>query len=151
MATHLLTIHTDRPCRKCGTGGAADGGLCLECAARMLEGRRDPIMGKFCGRDISREVISLGLGGQIERGGEEFPPRATVRFEARAIVSSVKFKFTKDGTVEESTILVIDPESFRVLDIARGPEQEELPLSPPDDERELAQAAGAERGGDAEP
>jgi len=80
----------------------------------------------FMGLPISKETISLGLGGQIDRGGEEFAPRSTIKFEAVAIVSSIKHKFLKDGTVEESTIMVIDPDSFRVRGIAEPP-QAELP------------------------
>lgn len=83
-------------------------------------------MATFMGMPISKETISLGLGGQIDRGGEEFAPRSTILFEAMAIVSSIKHKFLKDGTVEESTIMVINPDSFRVRGIAEPP-QAELP------------------------
>lgn len=81
-------------------------------------------MQTFMGLPISKETIALGLGGQIDRGGEEFQPRSTIRFEALAIVSSIKHKFLKDGTVEESTIMVIDPESFRVRGIEAAPQME---------------------------
>ena len=130
MATYDLTIHTDQACRECGKVGVAnESGLCLACATRTLFDRREPYMGKFRGRTIVREILSISLGGQIDRAGEEFPPRATVSFDARAVVQSIKYKFTKEGDVEEYTILVIDPESFRVRDIARGPEEQELPLT----------------------
>lgn len=83
---------------------------------------------EFMRRRISKEVINLGIGGQIERGGEELPPRSTVKFQAQATVSSVKFKFIEDGTVEELTILTVDPESFAVLAVKPATEQQELPL-----------------------
>jgi hypothetical protein len=86
-------------------------------------------MATFMGRPITKETISLGLGGQIERGEEMFPPRSQIKFEAVALMSSVKHKFATDGTVEESYILVIDPATFRVREIS-GPEPgaPELPL-----------------------
>ncbi len=82
-------------------------------------------MSNFMGMIVSKETISLGLGGQIERAGEEYAPRSVVRFEASALVSSIKHKFLKDGTVEESIIMTIDPESFRVREIVE--EQPTLP------------------------
>ena len=81
------------------------------------------------GRPITKETISLGLGGQIDRAGEQFPPRGKVKFEAVALVSSVKHKFVDDGTVEESVIMVIDPATFRVMDIA-GPAVEQQTTLP---------------------
>jgi hypothetical protein len=85
--------------------------------------------GQFMGRRISKEIINLGTAGQIERGGNELPPRATVRFEAEATVSSIKHKFLEDGTVEESTILTLIADSFGVVSIAKAAEQPELPLT----------------------
>ena len=85
-------------------------------------------MGNFMGMIVSKETIALGLGGQIDRAGEEFAPRSIVRFEASALVSSIKHKFLKDGTVEESVIMVIDPESFRVREVVEAVEQATLPL-----------------------
>lgn len=82
-------------------------------------------MEQFMGRPIANDVISLALGGQIDRGGEEFPPRAQVKFQAVAVVQSVKVKFTADGTADQTTVLVIDPATFRMLAIS-GPAQGEL-------------------------
>ena len=85
--------------------------------------------GTFMGRKISREIITLGIGGQIERGGEELPPRATVEFSARGLVSKVSHKFLEDGTIEEMTVLTIDKDSFEVLAVEAAAEQPELPLT----------------------
>ena len=84
---------------------------------------------QFMGRRVSKQVINLGIGGQIERGGEDLPPRAMVEFKAQATVSSIKHKFCEDGTVEESTILTVVADSFEVLTVAPAAEQPELPLA----------------------
>lgn len=84
---------------------------------------------EFMGRRISKQLISLGIAGQIERGSEELPPRATVEFTAKATVSGVKHKFAETGTVEESTILTVVADSFAVLGVERAAEQPELPLN----------------------
>jgi hypothetical protein len=74
-------------------------------------------------------VICLGIGGQIERGGEEMPPRSTVHFEAQGTVSKVSHKFLEDGTVEETTVLTVVASSFAVLEVEKAAEQPELPLT----------------------
>lgn len=83
----------------------------------------------FMGRRVSKEVINLGIGGQIERSGEELPPRSTVRFQAEATVSSTRHKFLEDGTIEEMTVLTIDKDSFELLSVEAAAEQPELPLT----------------------
>lgn len=86
-------------------------------------------MNEFMGMPISKETISLGLSGQIERSGEEFAPKSKIKFEAIALFSSVKHKFLKDGTVEEMLIMVTDPATFRIKDIAGPvPEDPKLPI-----------------------
>lgn len=82
-------------------------------------------MEQFMGRPIAKDTIALGLGGQIDRAGEEYPPRAQIKFEAVAVVQSVKVKFTPEGTADQTTVLVIDPATFRVRAIS-GPAQGEL-------------------------
>lgn len=86
---------------------------------------------EFMKRRISKEVINLGIGGQIERGGDEMPPRSTVKFQAEGVVSSIKHKFLEDGTVEEMTVLTIVADTFKVLGVKAAAEQDELPLSDP--------------------
>lgn len=71
-------------------------------------------MEQIMGRPIEKDVITLALGGQIDRAGEEFPPRCQVKFEAVAVVQAVKMKFMPEGTVDQTTIMVIDPKTFRV-------------------------------------
>jgi hypothetical protein len=83
----------------------------------------------FMGRRVSKEVINVGIGGQIERSGAELPPRSTVRFQAEATVSSIRHKFLEDGTIEEMTVLTIDKDSFEVLAVEAAAEQPELPLT----------------------
>ena len=86
-------------------------------------------MGQFMGRRVSKTVIALGIGGRIERGGDELPPRSLVRFQADATVSSVKYKFVEDGTCEEITVLTVVADSFEVVSVQKAAEQSELPLT----------------------
>jgi hypothetical protein len=87
----------------------------------------------FKGREVSKEVINLGIGGRIEREGtlpDDVPPEALVKFEAVGRYGSVKYKFEDDGTATEMTILTVDAKSFKVLDVAEPvDDQEALPLA----------------------
>ena len=85
---------------------------------------------KFKGRTVSKETISFGVAGQLERNDDmpEMPPRHMVRFEATAQMSSVKGKFLPDGTVHEITVLTMAPSTFRVLDVSEPPEPDEPEL-----------------------
>ncbi len=37
MSTPTIIVDMDRPCRRCGKPGAANGGVCLRCAANLLK------------------------------------------------------------------------------------------------------------------
>ncbi len=100
----------------------------------------------FMGRRVSKEVINVGIGGQIERSGEELPPRSTVRFQAEATVSSIRHKFLEDGTIEEMTVLTIDKDSFEVLSVEAAAEQQELPLGTGTDMPQEADAVAVAMG-----
>lgn len=80
----------------------------------------------FEGRPIRKETIALGIGGQIERFAE-LPPRAEVIFEARAIVDSVKFKYTENGMVDEITSLTVQNDSFKVKKVIEHEPPPQLP------------------------
>ncbi len=86
-------------------------------------------MRQFQGRDVVKTTINLGIAGQIELGGNDLPALSIVEFSARAKVSSVKHKFKDDGTVEEITVLTVDPDTFEVVGVAKAAEQGELPLT----------------------
>lgn len=93
--------------------------------------RKEGIVRQFMGRRISKQVVNLGIGGRIERGGEELPPRSTVEFKAEALVSSIKHKFLEDGSVEEMTVLTVVADSFQVITIEPAAEQMKLPGAEP--------------------
>ena len=55
MTTPVIIIDTDKPCKRCGQGGATQGGYCMACVLKnMKEGKYDHILKsirKECGVD----------------------------------------------------------------------------------------------------
>jgi hypothetical protein len=84
----------------------------------------------YLGRNVTKELFSLGIGGQIERSEEDppIPPEASVTFTATAKFGATKHKFLDDGTVHEFSILTIDASSFRIDSVEEKPEDPQLPL-----------------------
>ena len=84
----------------------------------------------FRGRTVSKELFSIGIAGQLTRTDDmpETPGESLVEFKATGRVGAIKHKFLEGGTVEESTILTIDPASFEILGVEEKPEDPQLPL-----------------------
>jgi hypothetical protein len=80
-------------------------------------------------KPITKQVINLGVGGQLTRDEDspDIPPRALVSFHAQAAFENVKHHFTDKGTVEEALIFTIDAATFEIDGIEEQPEQLELP------------------------
>ena len=36
MSKNVIEINMDKPCARCGKGGATQGGLCLECVSKKI-------------------------------------------------------------------------------------------------------------------
>lgn len=76
-------------------------------------------MKTYMGREVARETIAFGSGGQIDRDGQPaMPPKSVVTLRLKATMDSVKHKFLDDGTVQEITTLVIDGNTVEVLEVA---------------------------------
>jgi hypothetical protein len=93
---------------------------------------------KYRSRDVVKEAIALGIGGQIliEDGMEKPPPNGRVRFEAWADFENEKYHFNEDETVDYLLILTIDKNTFKILETAEPlpkPQQEELAMQGPEE------------------
>jgi len=95
---------------------------------RVLDREGGHMPRTFMDRPIPKEIVSLGISGEIKRddGFAELPPRALVKFTATAEWANVKHTFLAKGGVKEALILTIDPKTFEVTSIEEQPEQLEL-------------------------
>jgi hypothetical protein len=47
MSTFQINVNMDKKCKRCGQGGATDGGYCMKCIAKGIsEGKYDHILKK---------------------------------------------------------------------------------------------------------
>jgi hypothetical protein len=92
---------------------------------RILGREGEPMGRTFMDRPITKEIVSLGIGGEIARedGFPELPPRARVSFTAVAEYANVKHTFLAKGGIKEALILTIDADSFQVTGVEEPPEQ----------------------------
>lgn len=103
-------------------------------------------MKTYLNREVTRETIALGTGGQIDRDGKpEMPPKSVVTIQAKATTDSIKHKFLDDGTIHEILTLSIDTATFEVLDVQQPVEPAQLKLG---EESEPAASSGDPEGFD---
>ena len=83
---------------------------------------------KAFGRTISKTVVNLGTGGEIENDGQlPVDPPLLVTFQAEAEFRAVKDRIDNDGKVTEQLILTIKADTFQVIETAELEFPKQLP------------------------
>lgn len=83
---------------------------------------------KVFGRPVKKIVINLGVAGEIVNDGHlPVEPPLDVEFKAKASFRIVRDRIEDDGSVAESLVLTVRPDTFEILSTKPLELQKQLP------------------------